>query len=195
MATSSTSRSQRIGIWVIAIIMAVGTIGSFVVIVLAQQNQKIDDTAQSKALADQEAEYKKAAEDNAKNSEPLKGYKPTKFNAKSVTKVKTEVLVAGKGEALKETDFVNASYFGWTSDGKIFDSSDKKDAKDEPVTFSLSGVIEGWRIGLKGVKVGSTVKLTIPAKQAYGATGSYAIAPNQPLQFIVKIHSAKDGEV
>lgn len=195
MAESSTSRSQRIGIWVIAIIMAVGTIGSFVVIVLAQQNQGIDDAAQSKALADQEAEYRKAAEENAKNSEPLKGYSAAKFDKKSVKKLKVDVLVAGKGQELKDSDVIKASYFGWTSDGKIFDSSDKKGVDDEPVTFLLSSVIEGWTKGLTGQKVGSVVKLTIPAAQAYGPTGSYSIGPNEPLQFIVKIHSIEDSSV
>jgi peptidylprolyl isomerase len=50
-------------------------------------------------------------------------------------------------------------------------------------------VIKGWTDGLAGQRVGSTVKLTIPADQGYGATGSGIIPANAPLQFIVVIHS------
>ena len=36
----AASRGQRIGIWIIAIFMAIGTIGSFAIIILGNQNQK-----------------------------------------------------------------------------------------------------------------------------------------------------------
>ena len=54
--------------------------------------------------------------------------------------------------------------------------------------MSLSGVIKGWTEGLTGVKVGSTVRLTIPADKAYGAQGSGIIPANAPLEFIVQVH-------
>ena len=105
-----------------------------------------------------------------------------------MTALKADVLVQGTGDTVKSTDSINASYFGWTSDGVIFDSSKKKNTSDAPVTFALSGVIKGWTTGLTGVKVGSIVKLTIPADQGYGTTGSGIIPANAPLQFIVDIH-------
>ena len=157
---ASNDRAQRIGIWIIAVVMTVGTIGSFAVIILQNDNQKIDQaSAQAKADEQQKAATA-AAQEQAKSSEPLVGYSPRAFDPAAVTTLKTEVLQEGTGEAVKATDSINASYFGWTSDGVIFDSSKKKDKSDAPVTFPLSGVTKGWTEGLTGVKVGSVVRLT-----------------------------------
>ena len=189
---ASKDRAQRIGIWIIAIVMTVGTIGSFVVVILANDNAQVDQAQQAKdqaaQLAAQQQQQQAAAQANADNSEPLAGYSAQAFDPASVTSLKSEVLVQGTGDVIKSSDSINASYFGWTSDGKIFDSSKKKSAADAPVTFALSGVIQGWSDGLTGVKVGSTVRLTIPAYKAYGATASGVIPANSPLEFIVEIH-------
>jgi len=190
----ATSRGQQIGIWVIAIVLTIGTLGSFVILILANDNQAKDSaTSQAdyaKQLADYTAQQKASAKTNADNSVALTGYSAAPFDAASVTSLQKDILVAGTGDEVKATDSINASYFGWTSDGVIFDSSMKKDVTaDAPVTFSLSSVIKGWTEGLAGRRVGSTVKLTIPSDQAYGATGSGIIAANAPLVFIVTIHS------
>ncbi len=188
----SKDKAQRIGIWIIAIVMTVGTIGSFLVIILANNNQQADLAQQQKDYAAQQAaaaqQQMASAKANADSSEALAGYSAVAFDPSSVTALKTDVLVQGTGDTVKATDSINASYFGWTSDGVIFDSSKKKNTADAPVTFALSGVIKGWTTGLTGVKVGSVVKLTIPADQAYGTTGSGVIPANAPLQFIVEIH-------
>lgn len=196
MATSTT-RAQQIGIWIIAVVLTVGTIGSFIVLILANDNNAKDSvTTQAdyaKQLADYTAKQKAAAETNAANSIALAGYSAEPFDAASVTALQKDILVAGTGDEVKATDSINASYFGWTSDGKIFDSSMKKDTnKDIPVTFSLSSVIKGWTDGLAGQRVGSVVKLTIPADQAYGAQGSGTIPANAPLVFIVVINSIEN---
>jgi len=184
---ASKDRAQRIGIWIIAIVMTIGTIGSFVVIILANNNQKIDLAQQQKDQAAQAAAQKVAAKASADNSEALSGYSAAPFDANSVTSLKVETLQQGSGDAIKATDSINASYFGWLSDGTIFDSSKKKDTSDAPVTFALNGVITGWTNGLTGVKVGSIVKLTIPGSQAYPVDYGI-ITANAPLQFIVEIH-------
>lgn len=198
MATSTT-RAQQIGIWIIAIVLTVGTIGSFIVLILANDNSAKDSASQqadyAKQLADYTAQQKAAAQTNADNSLPLSGYSAEAFDPASATALQKDILVAGTGDEVKSTDSINASYFGWTSDGKVFDSSTKKDTnKDTPVTFSLSSVIKGWTDGLTGQRVGSTVKLTIPADQAYGTTGSGIIPANAPLQFIVVIHSIDNSK-
>ena len=190
----ATTKAQQIGIWIIAVVLTVGTIGSFVAIVLANDNQAADSATTQEDYAKQLAEYqeqqKAAAEANAANSIAISGYEATTFDAASVTSLQKEILVAGTGDEVKATDSINASYFGWTSDGKIFDSSTKKDTNtDTPVTFSLASVIKGWTDGLAGQRVGSTVKLIIPSDQGYGATGSGIIPANAPLVFIVVIHA------
>jgi FKBP-type peptidyl-prolyl cis-trans isomerase len=178
--------------------MTVGTIGGFVAIILANDNQqKVQDQTSAdyqKQLEEYTKQQEIAAKENADNSEPIDGYTATPFTAADVTSLNAEVLVEGSGEAIKSTDTVKASYFGWLSDGMIFDSSNKKDADDTPISFPLANVIKGWTDGLTGKKVGSVIKLTIPADQAYGSTASGVIPANSPLQFIVKIDSIEAAQ-
>jgi FKBP-type peptidyl-prolyl cis-trans isomerase len=184
----ATPKHQRIGIWIIAIVMTIGTLGSFAVMVLANRNQQIDAAAQAKQLADAKKQQQLEAEASAATAQPLDGYASEAFDAASVTALKTDVLAEGSGDVVKATDTINVSYFGWLASGKIFDSS-KKSGKDTPIDLSLSGVIPGWTEGLTNQKVGSTVKLTIPAAKAYGAQASGIIPANSPLMFIVTINS------
>jgi FKBP-type peptidyl-prolyl cis-trans isomerase FkpA len=180
---ASKDRAQRIGIWIIAIVMTVGTIGSFVVIILQNDNNKIDQAEQQKTDA------AKLASDQQQQTAAQA------FNASDVTALKTEVIKEGTGDIIKATDSINASYFGWTSDGKIFDSTKKKDnTSDSPITFALNRIITGWAEGLTGLKVGSVVRLIIPADKAYGATVSGIIPANAPLEFIVEIHKIDNSQ-
>lgn len=187
----ATPKSQRIGIWIITIVMSIGTIGSFMVIVLSMQNAS-QDTSVASTYEDylkQLEEQKQAAQDNADNSKALDGYEARKFDSSKVSSLGVETLKEGDGAEIQSTDTINVSYFGWTSDGVIFDSSTKKDTnEDTPITFALSGVITGWQEGLAGVKAGSVVRLTIPSDEAYGSTGSGIIPADAPLEFIVEIH-------
>lgn len=186
----STPLSQKIGIWIIAVVLTIGTLGSFLAMVLSVQNQSIDQAEYQKQYEKMLKDQKKSAQKNADNSESFSDeYSAAEFDADSITELSVETLIQGEGDAVKATDSINASYFGWSSNGSIFDSSKKKDSDiDTPVTFALDGVIVGWTEGLTGVKVGSTVKLTIPASKAYGTDGSGIITADSPLQFIVKVH-------
>lgn len=182
----ATPKSQRIGIWIITIAMVIGTMGSFMAIVFSMKNSSSADANSS--YEDYLREQKIAAQLNADNSEALDGYKPRVFEADKVEKLSVEIIKDGAGEKIKSTDSINVSYFGYTSDGKIFDSSKKKNIQDEPISLALSGVIPGWSEGLTGIKAGSVVRLTIPADKAYGAMGSGIIPANAPLEFIIQIH-------
>lgn len=184
----ATTNSQRIGIWIIAGVLLVGTLGGFIAMMLSPGNAQIDAAEQEKQMAQYQEQQKAAAEESAKSAEPLEGYSAAPFDAASVTELQKEVLVQGSGEAVKETDTINVSYFGWLSDGRIFDSS-KRSGTNTPIDLPLNGVIAGWTEGLKGEKVGSTIKLTIPADKAYGAQASGIIPANSPLVFILTINS------
>ena len=49
-------------------------------------------------------------------------------------------------------------------------------------------MIRGWDIGVKGMKVGGSRKLTIPAPLAYGKAGAPpTIPPNSVLKFEVTL--------
>ncbi len=96
-------------------------------------------------------------------------------------------LIQGEGEEVGEHDQVTVQYTGVTwSEGKTFDSSWEKGG--DPATFSLDGVIEGWKEGLAGQKVGSRVLVSVPSEKAYGEAGSPPnIGKNEDLLFVVDI--------
>lgn len=180
----ATSTAQRAGIWIIAVVLIVGTLAGFIAMILAPQNEATLATKQQEEYQKMLKEYQ---EEQAKLNKPLDGYKASTFNSDGVKELKVEVLKKGSGETLKADSKIKANYFGWTSDGKIFDSTNKEGSEVTPVEFGLDGVIEGWTKGLTDQKVGSTVQLTIPAAQAYGATDDGSGRPVGPLMFIVEI--------
>jgi hypothetical protein len=103
-----------------------------------------------------------------------------------------EDLKVGTGATVGAKDTVTAHYIGVAcSTGKIFDSSY---SRNQPIPFSLSGVIKGWTDGIPGMQVGGQRLLGIPAEQAYGAQGSPPnIGPNEALWFVVEIVETKAG--
>ena len=52
-------------------------------------------------------------------------------------------------------------YTGWTTDGKMFDSSV---VRGEPATFPLDGVIAGWTEGVQLMVEGEKTRFWIPEK-------------------------------
>ena len=52
----ATTKTQRIGIWIIAVFMAVGTIGSFAIIVLANSNSQADTARYNELYAQYQKE-------------------------------------------------------------------------------------------------------------------------------------------
>lgn len=73
-------------------------------------------------------------------------------------------LVAGKGAGPTESDRVKVHYTGWTTDGRMFDSSA---VRGEPAEFGVRGVIPGWTDALLLMKPGSKWRVWIPEALAY----------------------------
>lgn len=180
----ATRTSQRVGIWIIAVVMLVGTLGAFFLPILISDSEA-KEAEELRAIQEQYERQLSAA------SEPLDGYSAEPFDKAAVTELKVEELKAGEGKEATADSMLTVNYFGWTSDGTIFDSS-KKEGTATPIDFSLSGVIAGWTEGLAGAKPGSVRKLTIPADKAYGEAGSPPkIGANEPLVFIVEVKDVK----
>ena len=68
------------------------------------------------------------------------------------------------GRHPKSSSEVTVNYTGWTTDGKMFDSSV---VRGEPATFTLNGVIAGWTEGLQLMVEGEKTRFWIPEKLAY----------------------------
>jgi FKBP-type peptidyl-prolyl cis-trans isomerase len=189
----STKRSQRIAIWVIAIVMVGGTLVSFLIFAIASMNPSVnsDQILYEKALEKQQKEQQELAaaqQAASENYAVIGGYDKTLFDAASVTELQVETLNEGDGQAVAATDTISAYYTGWTPTGTIFDSTADIDGVNEPREFPLNGVIEGWTLGLTDRKVGGIYQLTIPSEMAYGEQGSGSlIPPNTPLRFVVEI--------
>ena len=76
-----------------------------------------------------------------------------------------KVLQAGKGEQKPGADdLVTVHYTGWTTDGKMFDSSY---ARNEPSTFPVNRVIKGWGEGVQLMVAGEKRRFWIPSALAY----------------------------
>lgn len=82
--------------------------------------------------------------------------------------------------AAKTGDIVIVNYVGSLQDGKVFDTSYEKVAKEngifnsarnyEPLTFTLGAgqMIKGFEEGVVGMAVGNEKEATIPPEKAYG---------------------------
>ena len=77
----------------------------------------------------------------------------------------TRVLTPGKGTRHpRPNSRVTVHYTGWTTDGKMFDSSV---ARGAPITFGLDEVIAGWTEGVQMMVEGEKRRLWIPESLAY----------------------------
>src|SRR5438477_435379 len=73
-----------------------------------------------------------------------------------------KVLAPGTGgHHPRPTDPVTVHYTGWTTDGKMFDSSIASQ-RGEPISFEVNGVIPGWTEGLQLMVEGAKMRLWIP---------------------------------
>jgi peptidylprolyl isomerase len=76
-----------------------------------------------------------------------------------------KILAPGTGTVHpRKRDNVLVHYSGWTTDGKMFDSSI---VKGEPMELSLDRVIPGWVEGIQLMTEGEKVRFWIPQKLAY----------------------------
>jgi FKBP-type peptidyl-prolyl cis-trans isomerase len=77
------------------------------------------------------------------------------------------------GRHPRPTSQVTVHYTGWTTDGKMFDSSV---VKGEPTTFGVDGVIPGWTEGLQLMYEGEKARFWIPESLAYkGKSAPYGM--------------------
>jgi peptidylprolyl isomerase len=98
-----------------------------------------------------------------------------------------EDIVVGDGATASESDFITVHYKGMLSNGDVFE-----DSRDigQPATFQLGigMLIEGWDIGLQGMKVGGQRRLVLQPELGYGEQGAGdVIPPNEVLTFEIEL--------
>lgn len=79
---------------------------------------------------------------------------------------------------------VKVHYTGWTTDGRMFDSSV---ARGEEIEFPLNGVIPGWTEGVQLMVVGEKRRFWIPGPLAYGDTSPDPRVPTGTLVFDIEL--------
>ena len=95
------------------------------------------------------------------------------------------VLTPGTGtDHPTATSNVMVNYSGWTTDGKMFDSSV---VRGQPARFRLDGVIKGWTEGLQLMTKGEKARFWIPGSLAYGDTPTRPGAPAGMLVFDIEL--------
>jgi FKBP-type peptidyl-prolyl cis-trans isomerase len=108
---------------------------------------------------------------------------------KTASGLSYRVIKKGTGaQAPKATDEVTVNYSGWTTDGKMFDSSIPR---GEPTSFRLNQVIKGWTEGVQLMHVGDTVRFWIPGDLAYGDKPKRPGAPSGTLVFDIELLAIK----
>jgi FKBP-type peptidyl-prolyl cis-trans isomerase len=139
----------------------------------AQDKSQIEE-ADIEALVPklQELQGKRVAEATEKEKTSGAAFLTKAAGEKDATKTESGLVYkqvkAGEGATPAATDQVKVHYEGRFTDGKVFDSSVKR---NEPATFPLNGVIPCWTEAVQLMKVGGKAQVTCPPELAYGDEG------------------------
>jgi FKBP-type peptidyl-prolyl cis-trans isomerase FkpA len=90
-----------------------------------------------------------------------------------------QVIEPGSGATPTINSTVKANYTGKYTNNTSFDSG--------VASFPLTGVIEGWQIGIPLIQQGGKIKLIIPPYLAYGCDDYRGIPGNSVLVFDVEL--------
>lgn len=108
-----------------------------------------------------------------------------------LTELKKETLTSGEeGREVQEGDTIAVHYVGTLANGEKFDSSRDRGT---PFEFTVGGrVIDGWNMGVVGMKKGELRRLSIPSTLGYGDYATGSIPANSDLYFDIELLSFVD---
>lgn len=194
-----TSPKQRVFIILIAIFMVGSIVASYAAIVISgaqggsSATGEIDETKVSEyaeAYEQVKTEFAEATKSDfnefIKFKSEVAAYNETSANENGV---QTKDLKIGTGKELTSDDSEYLAYYvGWCADESIFDSS--YDYNTNPTAFAKIldaslGMIEGWTLGVEGMKLEGIREITVPGELAYGDQMEICGGTNKPLKFIV----------
>jgi peptidylprolyl isomerase len=108
--------------------------------------------------------------------------------------LKIQDLVIGAGPGITSGYLASVHYEGRLENGQKFDSSYDR-GKAFLFLLGAGKVIQGWELGVPGMKVGGKRKLIIPSELAYGEEGAGGvIPPNAILIFEVELIDMRKGQ-
>lgn len=194
-----TSWKQRLVIIIIAVLMLGSTIAVYISIILTGNQTQETTSETDKQLAELQEKYQAKQGELKAASQPLsdkylsefsqytsrvRAYNATTANSSGLQRTD---LKEGTGATLSEDSEYLAYYIGWCADESVFDSS--LDNFENPTLLGApipgGNLIEGWKQGVVGMKIGGVRELTIPGELAYGETREVCGTTNAPLKFVV----------
>ena len=198
-----TSPKQRIIIALIAIFMLGSTFALYAGIVLNASNSSSSGVTVTAEEEDrynelmteyQEKVDKQAADLSSKYFKTFSKYKDRakSFNQADIDDIYKKDLKEGTGAKVTDAEFTDyaAYYIGWLKDGTVFDSS--FDDVKEPTSLKTplignANMIEGWKQGIIGMRIGGIREISIPAALAYGDEDNGTIPANSALKFVIML--------
>ena len=131
------------------------------------EQREAQDFFKHQREVEQQAKMERLYGDNRRAGEKFLAENKTKEGVQTLPDgLQYKVIVKGEGETPKNPDRVTVKYEGKLVDGKVFDSSYKRNP--QTTTFPVNGVIKGWTEALTMMPVGSTWELYIPYQLGYG---------------------------
>jgi FKBP-type peptidyl-prolyl cis-trans isomerase FkpA len=94
-----------------------------------------------------------------------------------------QIIAAGSGTTPMLSSKVSVRYTGKLLNGTVFDSN----TSGPLATFTLSGVIRGWQLGVPLIKKGGSINLYLPPSLAYGCNGNGPVPGNASLVFNINL--------
>lgn len=183
-------------IFVVISIFMISVFGSAIFLLAGEDSTNSQTQEEIAEQARQLQEQQQAAseiDERAANCTPLpatasEGARPLpdfEIPTDDVTELESIDLTVGDGAEAAAGDCIVAYYHGVLQDGTVFDSAFERGT---PNRFSLLRVIEGWQVGVPGMKEGGVRVLNIPSEQAYGTVGSPpTIGPDADLTFVIEL--------
>jgi FKBP-type peptidyl-prolyl cis-trans isomerase len=133
--------------------------------------------------------YANHISEESQQSVTEQGVAAQQTQAQIMQNLKITDITVGTGAEAENGETLSVLYSGTLDDGKVFDASSLHG--NQPFSFVLGQqqVIEGWDLGVVGMKVGGKRELTIPPELGYGAQGQGPIPPNATLHFTITLLS------
>jgi FKBP-type peptidyl-prolyl cis-trans isomerase len=94
-----------------------------------------------------------------------------------------QILNQGSGSSATPNSKIVITYTGKLMNGHVFDEELTPNAE----AWTLSGLIQGWIIGIPLIQEGGHIKLIVPSSMAYGCSGYGSIPGNTILFFDINL--------
>lgn len=187
--------AKRVAI-LVAIVGIIFSSAGLTLVLLLQSNNQDNSQSEQERLQQQIQEQLKQQQ-AACATGPIEDKKvdslgiPENPTVESVPELKTEDVVVGDGQTIKEGDCVTLFYHGTLAkDGTAFTGGSNY-ADGIPYQSETTGFVPGFATGLVGMKVGGERRIYIPSAQGYGDQANGDIPANSDLIFTVRIEEVK----